>query len=197
MTLFGFLSFSTFLTIICIAVLIWLFTIYTSLIRKKNTVKEAFGSIDVQLKKRYDLIPNILTIANKFMEHERELFTKITELRAQAMKIPSDVKYAQQKIELDKQLSSLIGQLQVTAENYPQLKSDQTMVKAMQTFNSTEEYIAAARRYYNASVKDLNNSVEIFPSSVIASMLGITKAEFIKAEDFEREPINGKEYFNK
>ncbi len=193
--IFEILSFGTILTVIGIALLAWIFIIYTSLIRKKNTVKEAFSSIDVQLKKRYNLIPNMLTIANKFMEHEKELFTKITELRNQAIRIPADINRLSQKMEIEHQIKTLIGQLTVTAENYPQLKSDQTMIELMRAYTSAEEYIAAARRYYNAAVKDLNNAVEIFPSSLIASMLGIGKAEFIKAEDFERQTINSKNSF--
>lgn len=194
--IFTLFSLTGLITILAIGALIWLFCIYMALIKKKNTLSEASASIDVQLKKRYDLIPNILTIANKFMEHERELFNKITELRSQAMRIPSGVNQTTKKIELDNQIKTLIGQLQVNAENYPQLKSDQTMLQAMRTYNSVEEHIAAARRYYNASVKDLNNAVEIFPSSIIASLLGIKQAEFIKADDAERQTINTKNYLN-
>ena len=178
------------LILIVIIILVWLFILYTALIKKKNTLLEACSSIDVQLKKRYDLIPNILTIANKFMEHERELMNKITELRAQAMRIPADITQTTRTIEFDKQMTTLIEQLQVSAENYPQLKSDQTMLQAMKTYNATEERIAAARRYYNAAAKDLNNAVEIFPGSIVASMLAIKKAEFIKAEEHERQKID-------
>lgn len=178
------------INIIGLVLLVAIFSIYINLIKKKNTVAEAFASIDVQLKKRYDLIPNILAIASKFMEHERNLMNSITELRGQAMRIPADMKHAKTKLELDNKITNLIGQLNITAENYPQLKSDQAMVNAMRVYNSTEERIAAARRYYNAAVKDLNNSVEIFPSSIVANLLGIKKADFIKAEEVERSAIN-------
>ena len=181
--------------IIIIALLIILYLIYVSLIQKKNNVKEAFSSIDVQLKKRYDLIPNILFIANKFMEHERELLTNITQLRAQAAKIPADMTKAQEKIDLDSKISSMMGQLMVSVENYPQLKSDQTMIQAMQTYNEQEEHIAAARRFYNAAVKDLNNAVEIFPSSIVAKIFNIQGMPFIEATEQERQRIDASQYF--
>ena len=184
-------------TIIIVAVLIILYILYVSLISKKNTVKEAFSSIDVQLKKRYDLIPNILFIANKFMEHERELLTNITKLRADASKMPADLNKAQEKIELDQKISSLMGQLMVSVENYPQLKSDQTMIQAMQTYSEQEEHIAAARRFYNAAVKDLNNAVEIFPSSLVALIFNIKAMPFIEANETERQRIDASQYFTK
>src|SRR5699024_5315832 len=106
------------------------------------------------LKKRYDLIPNVLFIANKFMEHERGLLEDITKLRAQAAKLPADLSNAEQKIQLDGAIAGKMGQLMVAVENYPQLKSDQTMLQAMQTYNEQEEHIAAARRFYNSAVLD-------------------------------------------
>ncbi len=184
-------------TIVIIAILVIIYLIYVSLIKKKNNVREAFSSIDVQLKKRYDLIPNILFIANKFMEHERELLTNITKLRSEAAKMPADMTKAQEKIDLDKKISSLMGQLMVAVENYPQLKSDQTMIQAMQTYSEQEEHIAAARRFYNAAVKDLNNAVEIFPSSVMALILNIKTMPFIEADETERQRIDASQYFTK
>lgn len=184
-------------TIVIIAILVIIYLIYVSLIKKKNNVREAFSSIDVQLKKRYDLIPNILFIANKFMEHERELLTNITKLRSEAAKMPADMTKAQEKIDLDNKISSLMGQLMVAVENYPQLKSDQTMIQAMQTYSEQEEHIAAARRFYNAAVKDLNNAVEIFPSSVMALILNIKTMPFIEADETERQRIDASQYFTK
>lgn len=183
--------------IVIVALLILFYILYVRLIQKKNNVKESFSSIDVQLKKRYDLIPNILFIANKFMEHERELLTNITKLRAEAAKIPADINKAQEKIDLDAKISSMMGQLQVSVENYPQLKSDQTMIQAMQTYNEQEEHIAAARRFYNAAVKDLNNAVEIFPSSLVAMIFNIKAMPFIEANETERQRIDASQYFTK
>ncbi len=178
-----------------LVLLIMFYSAYVSVIKKKNKVKEAFSAIDVQLKKRYDLIPNILTMANKFMEHERGLFEKVTELRTQAMTLSSDMKNINKKLELDSQIKDLMGQIMVAVENYPQLKSDQTMITAMQTYNEVEEHIAAARRFYNSAVLELNNAVEIFPTSIIAGMVGATKQEFFKTEEKERQPISASEFF--
>lgn len=179
-----------------VVALILLWILYFMVITKKNNVLEAFSSIDVQLKKRYDLIPNILFIANKFMEHERELLTNITKLRSQAAELPKGYENAAQKMELDNQISGLMGQLKIAVENYPQLKSDQTMIQAMQTYSEQEEHIAAARRFYNSAVKELNNAVEIFPTSLVALLLGIKKAEFFEANDAERERIDASKYFS-
>lgn len=179
-----------------VLVLLWAYSIYVSLIKKKNKAKEAFSSIDVQLKKRYDLIPNVLFIANKFMEHERGLLDDITRLRAQAAKLPAELSNAEQTLNLDKEITTKMGQLMVNVENYPQLKSDQTMIQAMQTYNEQEEHIAAARRFYNSAVLELNNAVEIFPSSLIASMLNIRQLPFFEvANEAERQAIDASKYF--
>ncbi|HIT93504.1 MAG TPA: LemA family protein [Candidatus Stercorousia faecigallinarum] len=162
------------------------YLIYVQLIKKKNKVKEAEGSVDVQLKKRYDLIPNILTIAKKFMEHERSLIEDITKLRTQAAKANE----MSEKIKLDNAIKGKMEQLMINVENYPQLKSDATMVQAMQTYAEVEEHIAAARRFYNSAVNELNNAVEIFPSSVIAGMLNIKAKPFFEVQENERRPIN-------
>jgi len=188
----------TILGLIVGVVLILLYIVYATLIMKKNKVKEALSGIDVQLKKRYDLIPNILFIANKFMEHERGLLDDITKLRTQAVKIKSDFDNIANKIALDNEIKSKMGQLMVSVENYPQLKSDQTMIQAMQTYSEVEEHIAAARRFYNSAVLDLNNAVEILPSKWFAQKLGI-KSElpyFEITEERERQSIDAKSYFS-
>ncbi len=170
------------------------YSIYVGLIQKKNKVMEAFSSISVQLKKRYDLIPNILTLAGKFMEHERGLMEKVTELRTQAMALPNDMNSIGKKLELDNQIKNAMGQIMVAVENYPQLKSDQTMITAMQTYNEVEEHIAAARRFYNSAVLELNNAVEIFPSSMVASMVGVKRQEFFQVAEAETKPVNAADF---
>lgn len=194
--MFEMLSLGTIVVIVVAVIVIGgLYSLYVKLVQKKNKVREAMGGVDVQLKKRYDLIPNILTIANKFMEHERGLIEDITNLRVQASAIRSDADTISKKMELDKQITTKMGQLMVNVENYPQLKSDQTMVQAMQTYAEVEEHIAAARRFYNSAVNDLNNAVEIFPSSILASMLGIAQYPFFEADEEARKSINASDYF--
>ncbi len=187
---------TTTIVIIAVVVVIALgfYSIYVGLIQKKNKVMEAFSSISVQLKKRYDLIPNILTLAGKFMEHERGLMEKVTELRTQAMALPNDMNSIGKKLELDNQIKSAMGQIMVAVENYPQLKSDQTMITAMQTYNEVEEHIAAARRFYNSAVLELNNAVEIFPSSMVASMVGVKRQEFFQVAEAETKPVNAADF---
>ena len=179
-----------FILVVCIA----FYSMYVNIVKSKNKVFEAFSAIDVQLKKRYDLIPNILTIANKFMEHERGLLEKITELRTQIVNLPNNLKNMPTKVEIDNEIKGLIKQFSISVENYPNLKSDQTMINAMNTYNEVEEHISAARRFYNSAVLELNNLVEIFPSSLIASALGIQKQQFFVVEDKERKSINASDY---
>ena len=174
-----------------------LYTAYVSIIRKKNKVNEAFSSINIQLKKRYDLIPNILTMANRFMEHEKSLMEDLTKLRTEVLSLPIDYKNFEKKLNIDKQIQDKMQQLLVSVENYPQLKSDQTMLVAMQTYNEVEEHVAAARRFFNSAVYELNNSVEIFPFSLIAKMLGISTQKFFTVDEKETKSINAMDYFNK
>lgn len=163
--------------------------IYSGLIIKKNKVQEAFSGIDVQLKKRYDLMPNIIAIAKKYMEHEREVFEKVTELRTQALALSKELSTASEKFQLDSQIQQLMKGIMVSVENYPQLKADQAMLNAMNAYSDIEEHIAAARRFYNSAVNELNNAVEIFPSSVFAGLLGISKQAYFQASEVERQPV--------
>ena len=183
--------------VVVLAILLGLYNLYVALIKKKNNVKEAMGGVDVQLNKRYDLIPNILVIANKFMEHERGLMDEITKLRTQAAGLRSNPETISEKINLDNAIATKMGQLMVNVENYPQLKSDQTMIQAMQTYYEVEEHIAAARRCYNSAVKELNNAVEIFPSSLIAAMVGITQCPFYEAPEIAKQRVDASDYFKK
>lgn len=194
---FAMLMLMAIIAVVVVVILLALYSLYVQLIQKKNKVKEAMGGIDVQLNKRYDLIPNILTIANKFMEHERGLMDDITKLRTQAAAIRSDANTIGQKMNLDNQIVSKMGQLMVNVENYPQLKSDQTMIQAMQTYSEVEEHIAAARRFYNSAVNELNNAVEIFPSSMVAAMIGIRPYPFYEASEAARQRVNAADFFKK
>lgn len=174
--------------------LIFLYNLYVALIQKKNKVQEAFSSIDVQLKKRYDLLPNILTIAQKYMDHEKGLLEEVTKLRTQVMGISSNIQNIDRKINLDSKIADKMGQILVAVENYPQLKADQTMITAMQTYNEVEEHIAAARRFYNSAALELKNAVEIFPSSMIAAMMNVKAVSFIEIAEKERKTINANDF---
>ena len=171
---------------------IWLYSLYAAVIRNKNSVREALSGIDVQLKKRHDLVPNILTIAKRFMEHENEIFTKVTELRTQAMNAPSGSK---EKFVAEALLDKLMGRLIVSVENYPQLKSDATMVQAMQTYNEVEEHISAARRFYNSALTQLRNSVMIFPGSLFAGLASEEMGySYFEASESDKAPVDASAY---
>ena len=180
-------------TIIALLTIAILYFIYVSLIHKKNKVKEAFSGIDIQLKKRYDLIPNLLQCAAKFMEHEKSLLEEITKLRTEAMNVSSSESLKKMS-SIENQLSNKLREFSVSVENYPDLKSNQTMIQLMDTMNNVEENIAAARRFYNSAVNDLNNAVEIFPSSVVAKCLKIEIKELFEIPEDEKKSINVGDY---
>ena len=185
---------TTIAIIAAVVVIGWAYSIYVSLIQKRNKTQEAFSSIDVQLKKRYDLIPNLLTIAQKYMDHERSLIEEVTKLRTDVMKLSNSFENIDRKIALDAQIAKKMGQFMVAVENYPQLKADQPMITAMQTYNEVEEHIAAARRFYNSAANELKNAVEIFPSSFVARLMNIKAVDFFKVAESERKPVNAADF---
>lgn len=160
--------------------LIWLYIIHIRLIKKKNKALEAFSGVDVQLKKRYDLIPNLVNVAKGYMAHEKVIFEKIAELRASAMKLETNQDNISRKISLNNAISDNLGQVMALAENYPELKANEIMLNLMQNLNDVEEHIAAARRFYNSAVNELNNMVEMFPSNIIATFTEIMAFDFLK-----------------
>jgi len=175
--------------VVIIAIVVLLLAVfygwYMALIKRRNGALEALSSIDVQLRKRFDLLPNVLKIASRFMQHERELFNQITAQRAAAMKDydPKDPEQVRQHLEAAGAVRGSMMQLFAVAENYPDLKSDQTMVTAQHTAAEVEGNIAAARRFYNAAVTRLNNSVQIFPGNVIAGIAGVQVMPFFREEE--------------
>ncbi len=170
---------------------------YAGIVKKKNKARESLSGIDVQLKKRSNLIPNILKIAKKFMEHEKELLTNITELRAQvdADYDVSDLEAVKAHLGAAGSLGSSMGKLMIAVEDYPDLKSDETMLQAQRTYNEVEEQIAAARRFYNASVTALNNSIEIFPGNLLAGFAGAVLMPFYEADEASKAPVDASEFF--
>lgn len=165
---------------------------YVILIRKRNTTLEALSGIDVQIKKRANTIPNILKIAAKYLTYEKGLMTEITELRSKATKGYNKKNTAEVKnhIAVAETLSGKMGQLMIAVENYPDLKADGAMMAAIASYNEVEEQIAAARRFYNASVTDLNNSVQVFPISFVARIVSIEQMPFYQVEEGVKAPID-------
>lgn len=178
--------------IIVIVVLVIGYGWYASIISRRNRALEALSSIDVQLRKRHDLIPNVVKLAGKFMEHEKELLTQLTELRSQAMKdySPDDPEAVKQHLEAERGLQGAMLKFFAVAENYPDLKSSETIVTAQHTFTEVEGHIAAARRFYNAAVTALNNAVQIFPGSLFAQLAKVQAMPFFEIEESAREPVD-------
>ncbi len=169
---------------------------YVRLITLRNANLEALSSIDVQLKKRHDLVPNILKIAGKFMEHEESVLSKVTQMRSISTSDydKNNPEEVSQHLEANKQLQSAMMNLFAVAENYPDLKSQETMVRAQETYEEVEGHISAARRFYNSATTDLKNFVEIFPASFFANMLGIRAMPYFETDDVERKPVDASEF---
>jgi LemA protein len=166
---------------------------YNSLVGGRNQVENAFASIDVMLKKRYDLIPNLVETVKVYMKHEKDTLTQITTLRTQAV---SGNISADEKILLENQISSAMKNIMVAVESYPDLKASEQFTMLQRSWNETEEQISAARRSYNASVTSYNNTVEKFPSSIFANMFGHKRKEVFVIPEAERQNISAKNLFN-
>jgi LemA protein len=168
--------------LVILAVLAGLYLWYATIVARRNKVQEALSSVDVHLNQRHDLIPKIVKLADRFMQHERGLLEEVTRLRQQVMQVSGgSAGEVGQRFKLEGELAQRTGQLLVTMENYPQLKSDTTVLEAQQTWTEIEAQITAARRFYNAAVNQLNNAIQIFPGSVLAGMAGVTAMPFFEA----------------
>ena len=165
---------------------------YNTLVKRKNEVSNAFGSIDVMLKKRYDLIPNLVEVVKKYMEHEQNLLLEITKLRTHAI---SDIPI-NEKIDGHNEIQNKVNGLLMNVENYPNLKADTSFINLQATWTSSEEQISASRRYYNSAVTDYNNSIQMFPSNIIANIFNFSSMKVFEAEEVERKNVNAKELFN-
>ena len=181
--------------IIIIAVVVSIPVIlYNSLVGKKNQVTNVFASIDTLLKKRYDLIPNLISTVKTYMEHERGTLTDITELRAKAT---SGQLSDDDKVDLDNKISKALGGIMIAVENYPDLKANQNFLQLQGTLNEVEEQISAARRAYNAAVTDYNNAVEMVPTSIVASIIGYQRKKVFEIPKGQRENVNVGNLFGK
>ena len=170
---------------------------YASIVRRRTRVFEALAGIDVQLQQRHDLIPNVLTIARRFMEHERGLLAEITELRSRAHQHVGERDLAKvgEKFDAEARLGAQMGRLMMLAENYPQLRSDGPMIEAQRTYTEIETNIAAARRFYNASVSALTNAVTTFPGSVLKGLAGVSEIPpFFQTTEAARKTVDAAQY---
>jgi len=166
--------------------------LYNSVIAKKNAVANAYGAIDAMLKKRYDLIPNLVETVKTYMNYERDTLTKITELRTKAIDPNTPT---EQKIQLENQISSAMRNIMVQVENYPQLQANENFLQLQASWNEIEEQISAARRAYNAAVTDYNNAVQQFPTNIFANMMKLTTKPVLEIPEEERKNISAKDLF--
>jgi LemA protein len=169
-------------------------SVYNGLIRTKNQVENAYASVDVQLKKRYDLIPNLVETVKQHIKYESETLEKIVALRSQAGQpnLTTD-----DKVKLDNQISTAVKGLMVSVENYPDLKSSQNFLQLQASWNEIEEQVAASRRFYNSSVNAYNNALQTFPSKLFTGMAGMTAPKtYFEAEAPARESIDPKKLWS-
>lgn len=153
------------------------------LVSLKNKLEFSFSGIDVMLKKRYDLIPNLVSSVKTYMEHESNLLLRITDLRSKLLE--SD-RHSNERFELENKMSSLLGKVQVTMENYPDLKSNENILHLQKTLNEIEEQISASRRAYNLSVVKYNESIESIPLNIVASAKSLKAATYFKIPEEEK-----------
>ncbi|MFC1608680.1 LemA family protein [Patescibacteria group bacterium] len=177
------------LLVILAALVLWVVLIYNGLIRLKNRVDEAWSDIDVQLKRRYDLIPNLINTVKGYAAHESETLENVVKARNEAMSAQESGDTKAQ-IEAENALSSTLKSIFALSENYPDLKANQNFLELQRELTDTEDKIQASRRFYNGNVRDFNTKIELFPNNFIAGILKFTKREFFEIEnEEERENV--------
>ncbi len=165
----------------------WLIAMYNSLIRGKNRVDEAWSDISVQLKRRYDLIPNLVETVKGYAAHEKEVFEKVINARARAMGVDGVPSVA--KAEAENMLSGALKSVFAIAEAYPDLKANQNFLELQRELTDTEDKIMASRRFYNGNVRDFNTSLQVFPTNIINGLLKFKAYEFFQVAEDEKEPV--------
>ena len=169
------------LLIVLVLVAGYAIVVYNGLVRARQMVKEAWSGIDVQLKRRADLIPNLIETVKGYATHERQTLEEVTELRARAQGLPRDDVAG--RAQAEGMLSQALGRLFAVAEAYPDLKANQNFMQLQTTLETLEGEIQMSRRYYNGAARDLNIKVESFPSNLVAGAFGFEKAEYFEIED--------------
>jgi LemA protein len=163
-------------------VILYVIALYNGLIKLKNRVKEAWSDIDVQLKRRYNLIPNLVETVKGYATHEKELFENVTKARTAAMGATG----VKDKAETENMLTGALKSLFAVSENYPDLKASENFVELQRELRDTEDKIQAARRFYNTNARDMNIKIESFPANLIAKPLGFKMADFFEIEEPEQ-----------
>lgn len=165
-----------------VILVVWIIFTYNGLITLKNRSDEAWSDIDVQLKRRYDLIPNLVETVKGYAAHEAGTFQKVTEARSAAMNAKSVTEHA----EAENMLSQTLKSIFALSEAYPELKANENFLRLQNDLTDTEDKIQASRRFYNGNVRDFNTKLQVFPSNLIGSMLGFLKRDFFEITETER-----------
>lgn len=185
----NYFSLTNIIIAIAAVVVLWIIAIYNGLVKRNYRIKEAWSDIEVQLKRRYDLIPNLMETVKGYMTHERTVFEKVTEARAKAIGAGGK----DEKAVAENALSGTLKTLFAVAENYPELKANANFLDLQRELTDTENKIQAARRFYNGNVRDFNTAVETFPANSIANLFGFKKEKFFGLEsETEKEPVKVK-----
>lgn len=164
-------------------VIIWFIAVFNGIVTLRNRTQEAWSDIDVQLKRRHDLIPNLIETVKGYATHEKELFEKVTEARSQAMQ----AKGAAEAGKAENMLTDTLKSLFAVAENYPQLRATENFQKLQDELTDTENKVEAARRFYNGNVRDFNIKIQVFPNSMVAGMTGSKAFELFQMAEGEKE----------
>lgn len=166
---------------------IWVIAMFNGLVRGRFRVREAWSDIEVQLKRRYDLIPNLVETVKGYMTHEKDVFEKVTEARAHSL----SAKGHAEKGVAENELSGTLKTLFAVSENYPELKANTNFMELQRELSDTENKIQAARRFYNGTVMDYNTRIGVFPGNIVAGSFGFTKEEFFQLEEGSaaKEPV--------
>jgi LemA protein len=171
---------------VVVIIILWLVLAYNGLVRTRTEAQEAYSDIDVQLKRRYDLIPNLVSTVQGYAGHEKTVFEDVTKARSQAMQATGA-----DRAGAENQLSGTLKSLFAVAESYPDLKANQNFLSLQNELTDTEDKIQAARRFYNGMVRDLNTKIQVFPTNIFASAFGFTKMDFFGNDltDAEKQPV--------
>ena len=170
---------------IILLVIIYIFVTYNNLVQANNIVKEAFSTMDIYLKKRWDLIPNLVEVVKGYAKHEQGTLSKIAELRASIY----DNMPVNQKLDVNEKLTHGISSIMAIAENYPELKANENFSQLSKELVKIEDEIANSRKYYNGAVRILNNTIQMFPSNIVASIFNFKIANMFEADTEEKNNI--------
>ena len=171
--------------VIIVIICIYFFIAYNNLVKAKNLVKEAFSTMDVYLKKRWDLIPNLIEVVKSYAKHEKEIFEEVTSLRTNNYNNISIDK----KIEVNETLTKDLSKIMAVSENYPELKSNQNFINLSKELSKIEDEIANSRKYYNGTVRLYNNKIQMFPSNIVAKIFGFNSENMFEASTEEKENV--------